>query len=81
VTKVAQPKGSKICDESCKIFHLDTMVLDGNAFGASDKVSVEVFQRRPKTYTVVLASIDLSAVAIFCKVVLLVAHDHKLKFA
>jgi len=60
------------------MFLLDTMLLAGHAFGASDKVSVEVFQRRPKTCAVVLASIDLSAVAIFCKVILLVA---QLKFA
>ena len=62
------------------MFRFDTMLLGGNGLGTRDKVSVKVFHRRPSTCTVVLLSMDLSVVAVCCKVVLLVTHDRRLKF-
>jgi len=61
VTGVAQPNGSKICDESCSMSHLVTKILvAGKCLFTRKRVSVAVFQRRPRSPMVVFGLLVLS---------------------
>ena len=62
VTGVAHPKGSKICNDVCNTSLLVRRVLTaGNFLGASEIISVDVFQRtgRPNSPTVRFGSLVL----------------------
>ena len=52
--------------------------MDGKLFGASDNVSVAVFQCKPRMVTVEFESIVLSLIVFFCREELLDAHERKL---
>ena len=55
--------------------------MDEKLFGASDNMSVAVFQCKPRMVTVEFESIVLSLIAFFCREKLLDAHERKLNFA
>ena len=82
MTGVTHPSGSNICDEVCSTSRLVTNVLTGGiCLVARERVSVNVFQRKPKSPTVELVSLVLSDLVISLSLLLFVDHDLKLNLA
>ena len=82
VTGVTHPNGPKICDEDCSMSLLLTNVLIAGRFLVESEImSVVMFQRRPRSPTVVLGSLVLSFLVTSFSCLLFVNHDLRLNLA